>query len=240
MTIGTVFTLLGYVVGGIVLYWAAQRRKMATEGFGYIAVAALCGGILGAKLMTWIALQWPSFASAPFVMFNPHLGGRSIMGGVLGGWVAVELAKHRLGIRRSTGDLFALALPAGEAVGRIGCFINGCCYGIPTGAFWGVVQHDALRHPTQLYSALAAVVIFGILFFLRNRMPREGDLFRLYLILWGAGRFLIEFVRENETLYLGLSMFQWIALELVVLFSIVLWISNRRIRLGIRRPVQAN
>lgn len=221
------------------LWWAARRRKMATEGFGYIALAGLCGGVLGAKLLVWISLHWQSFAASPLQMLNPHTGGRSIVGGVLGGWLAVELAKHRLGIKRSTGDLFALALPAGEAFGRIGCFLNGCCYGIPTSVFWGVQQHDALRHPTQIYSAIAAVAIFAILFYFRDRMSREGDLFRLYIVLWGASRFLIEYFRENEVLYHGLSLFQWISLELVVLFSILLWISNRRIRL-IPQTVEVN
>jgi len=234
------FTFFGYAVGGAVLYWAARRRRLATEGFGYIVVAGICGGILGAKLMVWMGFNWQAFAASPLHMLNPHSGGRSIMGGVLGGWLAVELAKHKLGIKRSTGDLFALALPAGEAIGRIGCFLNGCCYGIPTTAFWGVEQHGALRHPTQLYSAAACAAIFGLLLYLRDRMPREGDLFRLYLILWGASRFLIEFFRENEVLYHGLSMFQWIGLELVILFSIVLWISHHRIRLNMRQTAEAN
>src|SRR5207247_6012464 len=143
-----------------------------------VSSAGVRGGVLGAKVTEWGLGHWQTLASHPATMLDPRLGGRTIIGGVLAGWLAVEIAKWRLGIRRSTGDLFALALPAGEAVGRIGCFFNGCCYGVPSHVPWAVFQHGAWRHPTQFYAALLAAALFGLLVMLRNRMPREGDLFR--------------------------------------------------------------
>ena len=145
-----------------------------------------------------------------------------------------------MGLRRSTGDLFALALPAGEAVGRLGCYFNGCCYGEPFDGPWAVLQHGALRHPAQLYSAVVAALTFGFLLWVprervggrfegprvgtrasdgygwRGRL-REGDLFRLYLLIFSVTRFGLEFVRWRESTVGGLSPMQWFCLDLVVI-----------------------
>ena len=105
------------------------------------------------------------------------------------------IAKRIMGIRRPTGDLFAMALPAGEVVGRIGCHLNGCCYGIRCEMPGAVFQHGALRFPAQLVSSATAAVMFGVLLWLAPKLKREGDLFRAYLLLFGTTRFAIEFVR---------------------------------------------
>lgn len=227
-TLGTIFTALGYVVGAAVFYSAARRRGIATEGIGHIALAGFVGGVFGAKVTEWVLAHWQIVADHPDAFLNPVVGGRTIIGGILVGWVSVEIAKRRLGIRRSTGDLFALALPAGEAVGRIGCFFNGCCYGTVCELPWAVYQHGAWRHPTQLYSSVAAGVVFFILARLRDRMPREGDLFRLYLVLYGASRFAIEFFRERTVGFGGLSLPQWVTLEMMILGTLALIVSGRR------------
>jgi phosphatidylglycerol:prolipoprotein diacylglycerol transferase len=188
----------------------------------------LCGGVLGAKVTEWVLAGGAGLAAHPLAVLDPRLGGRALIGGVIVGWGVVEVAKRRLGIRRSTGDLFALALPAGEAVGRVGCFFNGCCYGVPTALPWAVYQHGAWRHPAQLYAAALALTLFAALAAMRDRLPREGDLFRLYLALFGAGRFVLEFVRERTLSFGGLSLAQWICLELAVACGLALALSRRR------------
>ena len=223
MSAGELFTFLGYAVGAFVLFWAARGRRMATEGMGYVALAALVGGVLGAKLTQW---GFGGGIGAGSVL-DPRVGGRTLIGGVLGGWIAVEIMKRRLGIRRSTGDLFALALPAGEAVGRIGCYLNGCCFGAESAVPWGIQQHGALRHPAQLYSAIYAAALFAVLLWLKPKIAREGDLFRAYVILFAAGRLGIEFFRHHDSLIAGLSMAQWVCLEMVIVFSVV-WLLARR------------
>src|SRR5437899_2542448 len=117
MTLGFVLTMLAYSVGALVLYLAARERRMATEGIRYVALAGLVGGVLGAKVTELLLAHGQAAAANPGILLDPRLGGRTILGGVIVGWGAVEATKWRLGIRRSTGDLFALALPAGEAVG---------------------------------------------------------------------------------------------------------------------------
>jgi phosphatidylglycerol:prolipoprotein diacylglycerol transferase len=88
-----------------------------------------------------------------------------------------------------------------------------------------VWQHDAWRHPTQLYLAVAAAVMFTVLWQLRNRMQHEGDLFKLYLILWGGSRFLLEFLRQRDVAGGALSMAQWVCAALVVI-TILRWMSR--------------
>jgi len=237
MTLGFFITSLSYLVGAVVFYLAARRRRVATEGMGYIALAGFCGGVLGAKLTEWVLVHGTTFSAQPGAILDPRTGGRTLIGGVIAGWICVELAKRRLGIRRSTGDLFALALPAGETVGRIGCFFNGCCFGIPCDPHtvtWAVHQHGAYRHPAQLYASLFALVVFGVLLALRDRMRREGDLFRLYLVLFGFGRFGLEFLRVRTPSVGGLSVAQWVCLEIAALSAIALAISRARAGAALR------
>lgn len=125
---GTVLDFAALVTGILILIWQARVRKLDTDGMALIAVFGTVAGLLGAKISELVFQGWPIRVSF-FTLFDPSAGGRALLGGVIFGWFAVVWAKHRMGIRRSTGDLFALALPAGEAVGRIGCFFNGCCYG---------------------------------------------------------------------------------------------------------------
>jgi phosphatidylglycerol:prolipoprotein diacylglycerol transferase len=227
MTAGSAITALAFVVGALVFYLAARRDRVATEGMLYVALAGMAGGVLGAKLTEWVLVHWSAFISHPASILDPRLGGRTLIGGVLAGWLAVEIAKRRLGIRRSTGDLFALALPAGEAVGRIGCFFNGCCYGVPARVPWAVYQHEAWRHPAQLYASAVSLLIFGALLWLRPRTRREGELFQWYLVLWAAGRFGVEFFRQRDLALGGLSLAQWVCLELAVISGAVLLLSGR-------------
>lgn len=106
--------LLAYALGAFVFWQLAKRRGMATDGIARVMAAGLIGGLAGANLIQLLATSLP---------------GKTIEGGIAGGWLAVIWMKRRLGITRPTGDLFALAIPAGEAIGRIACFVGGCCYG---------------------------------------------------------------------------------------------------------------
>jgi len=215
VSLGELFTLLGFLTGGAVLWFEARRRKLLTEGMRLVAVVGLTAGVLGARLVEWASTG--DLWTRPTFLLDPHSGGKSLLGGVFAGWLAVVLTKRRLGIRRGTGDLWALALPAGEAVGRIGCYFNQCCYGLPCSqsvplAMW---EHGAWRYPTQIWSGLTALVIFCVLRGLRDQMPREGDLWKAYLVLFGLTRFVIEFYRERPIVWHGLSAMQLVCVETV-------------------------
>src|SRR5215469_9709215 len=100
MTIGEIFTGLGYAVGFAVFVLVARRRKLLTEGMLFIALWALFGGLVGAKLGEFLAEGWP-ISISPLTIFDATAGGRALLGGLLGGWVAAELSKRKMGIRRS-------------------------------------------------------------------------------------------------------------------------------------------
>jgi phosphatidylglycerol:prolipoprotein diacylglycerol transferase len=233
--LGMVFTFLGYVTGAVVYVLVARhsavRSGITSRQSGILLIWAIIVGILGAKLTQWIYLGWPVFWSASILDFSA--GGRTILGGLITGWIAVETAKWRMGIRSSTGLPFALALPAGEAVGRIGCWFNGCCLGKETANFVAVSVGGVARHPTQAYHFVAAVLILIALLLIRPRLKIEGHLFRYYLVLWGISRFVIEFFRVQDQLFLGLSLAQWLSLELALAGGImILWTAARDSRTG--------
>lgn len=183
-----------YLIGLAAFIDAARRRRMATDGIWALACAALIGGLIGAGLAQLIV------ADAP---------GKSILGGLAGGYLTVIAAKRAFGIRRPTGDLFAFALSAGEAVGRIACFVAGCCYGKPDGGGgWSAWQHDAWRYPTQLYLSLCAAATYFILRRFAKLDPPENAVFFLQGTLLCTYRFVVEFFRENATAVAGLDAAQ--------------------------------
>ncbi len=209
------FVMLGLAVGGFIFFIEARRKKMLNENFFFLFLAGLFGGILGAKLPIWIYHYKEIIAG--FSNINLILSGRTVVGGIIGGWVAVEIVKRKLGIKYRTGDLFAPALALGEAIGRIGCFLRGCCYGIATSLPWGVNFGDGiLRHPTQIYSAIFNLGLFFYLWLVRKKVKNEGDLFQRYLIIYFTFRFFIEFIRVSPKVIFGLTGFQLAAIGIIV------------------------
>ncbi len=174
------FYAAAYGVAILVFRRVARRRGLDTDGMRLVMGAGLVGGLAGANLAQFLA------AGAP---------GKTIEGGIAGGFLAVMWMKRRLGIIRPTGDLFALAIPAGEAIGRIGCFVGGCCYGKITTAALAVHEHGALRHPAQLYASAAAAASFAILVALERKgiLPENGLLY-VQIALFALTRFGIEFL----------------------------------------------
>jgi phosphatidylglycerol:prolipoprotein diacylglycerol transferase len=187
--IGFGFNVLSLLVGGFVYWYFAERGRSH-----YLRLAAAIGLIAGA-LTARFAEFFAEGAPASYLI-HPEFGGRTILGGVIGGWIGVELAKRWLRVRTPTGDAFGLALAAGEVFGRIGCLFNGCCFGEPTSVPWAVYQHGALRHPTQIYSGFVAALTFGVLLWAKPRVA-EGQVFALYLMLFAAGRLVIEPFRAD-------------------------------------------
>jgi phosphatidylglycerol:prolipoprotein diacylglycerol transferase len=205
LALSIVFYVAAYAIGVVAFAVMARRRGIATDGIAVLACAGLLGGALGAQVVQWMAGGVP---------------GKSLLGGIAVGYLAVIYAKRRLGIVRPTGDLFAVALSAGEAVGRIGCFFAGCCYGKATTLPWGVYDHGALRHPTQLYSSLAAALTLALLIYLERKgaLPENG-LFYVQITVLCALRFPIEYAREVPATVLGLTTVQVACILAVVFFT---------------------
>jgi phosphatidylglycerol:prolipoprotein diacylglycerol transferase len=176
-----------------------------------LALAAFVGGTLAAKL---------PFALATDGWYRPEAwvaDGKTVTTALIGGYLAVELAKVALSIHIKTGDSFALPLALALAVGRWGCFFNGCCSGQPTDLPWGVDFGDGVsRHPTQVYESLFHLLMAGALLTLMRRGLFRTHRLQLYLIAYGAFRFVTEYLRPEPEWLLGLTYYQWVALVLVV------------------------
>lgn len=205
---------LGYFVGAR-LYFRLKRCSAETplpfESTLWILCGCIFGALLGSKLLAW--LEAPAYYGA--LLGHPHavFGGKTIVGGLLGGWAGVELVKYFLRLHRSTGDLFVYPLAIGTAIGRIGCFLEGLAdrtYGITTTLPWGTDFGDGVtRHPTQLYES-GFVLLLALLLWMvtrRHALP-AGVLFRLYLASYLGFRFGIEFIKPRELLPIGLSAIQ--------------------------------
>jgi phosphatidylglycerol:prolipoprotein diacylglycerol transferase len=186
-----------------------------------IAVGAFIGAMLGAKL-PFVLSDWQELVSGRAWFAD----GKTILTGMAGGYLGVVVAKWSLGIRARTGDSFAAPVAASVAVGRLGCFVAGCCYGRPTSLPWGVVfaQYDAQpRHPTQLYEATFHAVAAVALYKLQQAGLFRGNLIKLYIIAYAVYRFFSEFVREEQPLWLDLTGYQWSALAMIIVFSGLWW-----------------
>ena len=207
MTLSADCYALGYLTGLVAFVLMARRRNMATAGIMALMGAGLLGGLVGANLAQWIA---------------GGTEGKTVLGGIAGGYLCVILYKRHLGITRSTGDLFAVAISAGEAVGRWGCFSGGCCYGKVCQLPWAVFQHGELRHPTQLYLSAANALILVLLLRCERTNPPENTLFYLQGVLYCAARFTIEFFRDSPPPVYGLTLAQWACIAGFLFFAVKL------------------
>jgi prolipoprotein diacylglyceryltransferase len=201
---------------------------LAPGNFG-VLVGLLLGAAIGNKLV--FLIERPDIALAIWQHATLTFPGQSIVGGLLGGLIGVELAKKLTGQTRSTGDAMVLPIAVGLAIGRIGCFLAGLhddTYGLPTTAPWGVDFGDGQpRHPTQLYE-IAVVLALGIALH-RARFATPGLAFKLFLASYLLWRFFVEFLKPVPMAWpLGLSGIQWTCLvALAVYLPLTLWATRR-------------
>jgi phosphatidylglycerol---prolipoprotein diacylglyceryl transferase len=205
------FELLGYAVG-IVIFLALRQRKgdhIRTPDRWSIVTAAVLGAAVGSRLLFW--MEDPA-ATAGYLRSAPAmLGGKTLVGALLGGWIAVEGTKRWIGLRSSTGDLFVVPLAFGIAVGRVGCFLSGLpdgTYGTATTLPWGVDLGDGVaRHPTAIYESVFMLVFGAILSRVAPRLER-GQLFTAFIAGYLLFRLVIDFIKPGVTAALGLTAIQ--------------------------------
>lgn len=218
----SLFIVLGLIVGLIVYFYEAKKNKVLSENTFYLLIAALVGGVLGAKLPIWIINFRAIIAALPDLTL--FLTGRTIVGGLVGGFIAVLIAKKLLKIKVKRGNLFAPAIAMGVAIGRIGCFLRGCCYGVVTSLPWGVNFGDGLlRHPTQIYESIFMLGMFVYFQFAKKKLNKyPGSMFEILMFGYFAFRFFIEFIRVEKVVFVGLTMFQLVSIVVVIYFSFML------------------
>lgn len=189
----------------------SHRDVIAETNRSTVICAAMIGAAVGGRLL--------AIAENPAQCSWKHLllldGGKTIIGAILGGWAAVEIAKHRVAIRVRTGDFLVQPLLVGTLMGRIGCFLAGTAdetFGRMTTRPWGVDFGDGVyRHPLQLYEIVFLAAYYVLVEKRRYPILVNGDRFRLYVFSYFAARLFFEFLKDSPRI-VGLDALQWAAL----------------------------
>jgi len=199
-----VFVALGVGAGYFVCRGEAKKEGIPEKVFSHIFFWALVFGFLGAR-MVYVLVEWRRFLSDPLgVAFSR--GGFVFYGGVIAGILTVFALTRKYKINfLKFADIMALGIPLGHALGRMGCFFYGCCYGKPTTSKLGILFPPESAAgllgvkviPTQLISAVFLLLIFYILLFVKKRKKFSGQILLSYVFLYGIFRFIIEFYRGD-------------------------------------------
>jgi phosphatidylglycerol:prolipoprotein diacylglycerol transferase len=225
----------GLAVATAVFGFEKRRRGMHDERLWVVVALALAWGAVFTRLGTWVQHVDLSQNDGPMQQWL-H-GSRSILGGLAGAYLGALFGKRVTGYRERTGALFAPAVAAGMAVGRVGCLLTEYP-GTATGHSWGMVldKADAALvhapagvplHPSFLYEIAFHLVAFGLIWRFRDRLFQPADLFPLYLAAYGVFRFFAELVRGNEVAWAGLTRPQ---LFLIAVLPLLIWRSVQVLR----------
>lgn len=226
------FLAIGFLVATYVIWKKALEANFEEEEIFDAVFLVTAAGLVGARLY-YIILHWPAFKFnfAKWFLVTRYPG-LAVHGALLFGFLALyRLAKKRKWSFWTVADFSVLGLTLGQVIGRIGCFLNGCCWGVTTNFLLGVKFPGSLhrRHPTQLYEAFLLVFVFWLLnrvyqryrFFSWYKGKKDeaqpGLTMSLYLILYGLVRFLIEFLRDDSVYWGRFKSGQILSLLIVVL-----------------------
>ena len=228
--------LVALAIVVLVLWTIREVRRGANISYDTIVTAALVGipsGIVASKLLHVIdnivvAKLHPELVLAGQIIdYTQYPGlilsgsGLTFYGAVLGGalaiWIYSRVSRFQFGY---LADLVAPGIVLAQAVGRLGCTMNGCCYGIETSLPWGVIytNPDSLGplgvavHPTQIYELIYNLILFGVLLKLRGRFKPDGSLFLIYLALYALWRLGIDFLRAGNPFLFELHQAQVVAI----------------------------
>jgi phosphatidylglycerol---prolipoprotein diacylglyceryl transferase len=217
-----VFEALAYLLS---FYWYRRQRRRQGDPVdartrSWVLGAAVVGGLIGNRLLYLI--EDPVALAADWTDPTFLLGGKTIVGGLIGGLIAVEWIKRRRRVATATGDLLVLPLLLGIAVGRIGCFLTGLpdrTHGIETGLPWGVDYGDGIiRHPTQLYEVAFLALLFVLMLRLAGRLSVAGDQFKLFMLAYMTFRLAVEFIKPVVGIG-GVSAIQWACLATLAYYA---------------------
>ena len=212
------------LLGGLLWtgFWAKKRAIATFDQIMDLAFFVILGGLVLAKVVN-LLYDFPTYRHNPAAIFSGYAG--SFFGGVIGGVLAGVVYTKRAKIATwRLADVIALYIPLGHILGRAGCLLAGCCYGVASAVPWALpcAAGDPLpRHPTQIYEMLANAVIFLVLFTFDRRVRQgksrffDGFLFALYVSLYCFARTIVEAFRDSQILAFG-----WLRTTQVFAFGI--------------------
>ncbi|MEW6557559.1 MAG: prolipoprotein diacylglyceryl transferase [Elusimicrobiota bacterium] len=233
-----VFVALGFFVGFNILLYYAKKSNIPSSIVESLTFLVFIFSLVGARLF-YVLISFDDYRTNLLDILKLWQGGLVFWGGFLAGGLSVIIfsLKKKL-LFWQVADIFAPALAIGQAIGRLGCFFAGCCYGKPTDSFLGVIFPENCLAPagekllpTQLISSILLFLLFLILRTLWNRKKFDGQIFLVYAILFSAGRFFVEFLRGDfrGNFIFGITPTQILSI-LVFIVSIVIWKKLSRLK----------
>ncbi len=236
-----IMVALAVVVVVLWLFW--EIKKGAKISYDQLFTAALIGipsGIIFSRVLHVIDL-WDYYSAHPgqIVGFSGLTIYGAILGAVLAVWIYSRFSRFRFGYVM---DLLVPGVLLAQAVGRVGCTINGCCYGsaAPSWLPWSVVYTNSqcyaplgvAVHPTQVYEIVFLLIAFGVLFPLRKRFQPDGSLFLIYLGTYSAWRVGVGFLRDGTSFLFGLHQAQVIGIIVLLIVIPILILRTRWLKKG--------
>ncbi|MBU0630770.1 MAG: prolipoprotein diacylglyceryl transferase [Candidatus Margulisbacteria bacterium] len=231
---------LGFLSGIAVSLRLAKQAGIKSETIIDLALYVIVAAIVGARFL-YVAGQWGFYRGNLLEIIMIQRGGMVFLGGLI--FVLATVIYFARARQIPLLQLFDAITPGtalGYAIGRLGCFLNGCCFGLPTALPWGIVfPSDCLAgsyfpdrhlHPTQLYASAIIIVAFAFLLFLYQRKKFPGQVFFSGLAIYSAYRFGVEFLRYSPMHWLGLTPSQWIVIPVFGISLYYLWYYNKNDR----------
>lgn len=226
----------GFIVALLVALNQAKKQNISKENILDIGFYILISAIVGSRLL-FVPMDYEHYLKNPLDIFKIWEGGLVYYGGLLFAIPAVIIyCRKKVLSLWGIADIFAPSIAIGHAIGRLGCFSAGCCYGKPSDLPWAVTFTDpysfAIRgiplHPTQLYEAIGEFSIFIFLILWRKRKSFDGELFGLYVLLYSFIRFINEFFRGDPRgfIYNGISLSQ--AISIMLFLGAIIFIRIKR------------
>jgi len=230
-----VLEALAYAIAFCVFIYLRRRfdDPLAPVTRWAVVAVAIAAAALGSKVLYWLedpGLTLRNFQDSAYLM-----GGKTIVGALIFGLAGVEIMKRYIGVNQSTGDLYAIPLALGIAIGRVGCFLSGLSdntFGVATRLPWSVDFGDGVRrHPTQIYEIVFLLAIIPVLYWiLRSISPvasghraqsrfEAGDVFKFFMVSYLSFRFLCDFIKPYPRVFLGLESIQWVCLMGLLYYS---------------------
>lgn len=218
------FYALGFLVGIILSLYFARKEEIKSEVIFDLSLYVIISGVVGARFF-YVLGQWQQFQENLIEVFMVQKGGLVFLGGFLLALLTIIIYTKIKNINLlKILDLASPGVTLGYAIGRIGCFLNGCCFGLPTKLPWGMIfAPNSLAgyhfpnqplHPTQIYASLSMFISFSILTLLYQHKKFHGQIFFWALTFYSTYRFLVEFLRYSPIHWLGLTPSQWLAIAI--------------------------
>jgi phosphatidylglycerol:prolipoprotein diacylglycerol transferase len=232
---------LGVLIGLWISVRNSQKQGINPDNAWNLGIIVVMCGIIGAKVL-YIIVDWGEYAAHPGEIFslNTLQAGGVFSGGLIGAFAAAAwyIHRHRMPAL-ATCDAFAPGLALGHAIGRVGCFAAGCCFGKPTDHFWGVTFTSPIAHelvgtpigealqPTQLFESAVELANFFLLAWLLKRKKFDGEVIGTYFFLYGIARFFLEYLRGDPgrgDVFGIITGTQLVALCLIAVGGFIWWL----------------